>query len=233
MEITFFCNDYKKALQVVSGRKHREWIDQTNLDYYNDLSLTMANESGWVFRAPDEFTIEWNGGPDSEDLSVHSFTKDAHLFYTGMGNGICSIRTGYVVRTPEDYAILSTGAPNFFVDGAVQLTNLIESNWAHMTFFLNWKMTRPGKVTFKKNDPIGFITLIPHRQLDNVDFKIDSILSDLELFKAYKNWESTPVDLDPYREGIIDNETLEKTDKFHIQNRKLKTPENNLTEGQK
>ena len=94
-----------------------------------------------------------------------------------------------------------------------------------MTFFLNWKMTRPGKVTFKKNDPIGFVTLVPHRQLGNVDFKIDSILTDLELFKNFRNWEATPIDVDPYAEGIIDNETGEKTKQFHIKKRKLKKPQ--------
>lgn len=225
MKINFYAIDYKKALPIKYGVKQRNWIDNADHLLYNDIALTLANQSGWEFRAPDTFTIDWNGGDKPTDLSVTSFVKDAHLFDTSMGHGICSIRTGYVVKTPEDYAILAMGAPNFFVDGAVQLTTLIETNWAHMTFYLQWKMTRPGKVTFQKNDPIGFVTVIPHRQLENIELNIDTLLADEELYNRFLIWQRTELEVDPYKEGIIDSETLEKTDKYHITERELKVNE--------
>jgi hypothetical protein len=138
-----------------------------------------------------------------------------------MGHGICSIRTWYVIKTEDDYSVLATGAPNFFVDGAVQLTSLVETNWTHMTFYLNWKMTRPGKVTFKKGDPIGFITVIPHRQLENIELEVDTIMADLDLYDRFVKWQQTELDIDPYKEGIENSETLEKTSKYHITNRGL------------
>jgi len=220
-EITFFSTDFLKSLPIVPGKMERKWMDNKR-DLYKDLSFTMANQSGWEFRAPRDFTVEWNGGSNSTDLRVHSDVRDAHLFYTGMGEGICSIRAGYIVRTPEDYSILCTGAPNFFKDGATQLTSLIETNWAHMSFFINWKMTRPGSVTFYKNEPIGFVTVLPHRQLDNFHMNIETLMADPELYERWQNWNETPLEVDPYKEGIEDSLTLGKTNKFHKLNRELK-----------
>lgn len=221
-EIIFYSTDFIKSLPLLPGKVEREWMNKKP-SLYKDLSMTMANQSGWELRAPRDFTVEWNGGENSTDLRVHSDIKDAHLFYTGMGNGICSIRAGYVVKTPPNYAILCTGAPNFFKDGATQLTSLIESNWAHMTFFINWKMTRPGSVTFHKNEPIGFITVVPHRQLDNIPMVIETIMANPELYERYQMWQSTELEIDPYMEGIENSETLEKTKEFHITERALKT----------
>jgi hypothetical protein len=222
MEIKFYAINYNKALPIVPGKNKRDWIDKAESSFYKDLSITMANQSGWEFRAPGDFTIEWNGGEASTDLLVHSDVKDAHLFYTGMGHGVCSIRAGYVVETPEDYAILVTGAPNFFKDGAVQMTSVIESNWAHMTFFLNWKLTYPGKVTFKKGEPLGFVTVIPHRQLDNFELKIDTIMSNEDLYNKHLMWTDIPYEGDPYMDGVENNLTGEVTKKFHKKKRKLK-----------
>lgn len=225
MSITFYSIDYTKSLPIFPGIMQRDWIDNADHLLYNDLTMTMANQSGWEFRAPDDFTIEWNGGSKPTDLCVHSYVKDAHLFYTGMGHGICSIRTRYVVKTEDDYSILVTGAPNFFVDGAVQLTSLIETNWTHMSFYLNWKMTRPGQVSFKKDDPIGFVTVVPHKQLESIEMNIDTLLADIDLYNRFIKWQQNELDVDPYREGIEDSVTLEKTQKYHIQNRELKIHE--------
>ena len=222
-EIIFYSTDFLKSLSIVPGKMQRKWMDK-HRKFYEDLTMTMANESGWELRAPRDFTVEWNGGQNSIDLKVHTDLRDAHLFYTGMGDGICSIRAGYIVKTPPEYAILCSGAPNFFKDGATQLSSLIESNWAHMTFFINWKMTRPGSVTFYKDDPIGFISLVPHRQLENVSICIDTIMADAELYERYQIWNETLMDVDPYREGIKNSETLEKTDMFHVKQRALKFP---------
>lgn len=224
-KITFYAENYDKCLPVVPAVKDREWFDKSNdRMLYNDITLTMANQSGWEFRVPEDFEIEWNGGNKSDDLVVHCLSSEVFRFYTGMGNGICSIRAGYVVRTPPDYAILCTGAPNFFKDGAVTMTSLIESNWAHVTFFVNWKMTRPGKVKFKKDEPLGFCTIIPHRQLDNFSLQIDSLKSNPDLYQKYTLWQNYSDNRDTYKMGIDDCLTDEKTTEFHITKRKLKQP---------
>ena len=224
-KIIFYSLDYTKSLPIRPGVKDREWLNVKTSGVYDDLTMNMACQSGWELLAPGDFTAEWKGNRETDSTLIHSSMKDAHLFHTGMGDGIFSIRTYYIVKTPPDYAILVTGAPNFFKDGAVQLSSVIESNWSHTSFTLNWKMTRPGTVKFKSGEPIGFITLIPHRQLDNYTFDIDTIYIDRDLYDRYENYEySVDHSIDYYKEGISDVLTMEKTDGFHITDRKLAEP---------
>lgn len=227
-KISFYAENYGRALPVVPGAKERDWFDRSDQRMlYNDITLTLANQSGWEFIVPEDFEIEWNGGEKSEDVIVHCLTSEVFRFYTGMGNGICSIRAGYVVQTPPDYAILCTGAPNFFKDGAAPMTSLIESNWAHVTFFINWKMTRPGRVAFKKGEPLGFCTIIPHRQLENFELEVDSLKSNADLFQKYTMWQNYSEGRDTYTAGIDNCLTGEPTKEFHVTKRKLKQPKVN------
>ena len=229
-QINFYAIDYNIALPIVPGNIQREWIENIpGTPYYYDLVMTMACQSGWEFRSPCDFTMEWNGGEKSTDTCVHSLRDYAHLFHTGLGNGICSIKTGYVIETPPDYAMMVMGAPSFFKDGATQLPLLMETNWAHMPFMLNWKMTRPGKVEIKKDEPIGFMTMIPHKQLDEFHIHIDSIFSNNDLYERYTSWETSKNCEDPYLDGITNSNTGIKTEEFHKKYRKLKKPTKKFT----
>lgn len=215
--------DYTKVLPVVPGVQNREWIDKIDKNpYYYDLTMTMASQSGWEFRAPDEFEVEWNGGSRPEDTVVHSYLNETFIFYTGLGNGIVSFKTGYIVQTPDDYAIMVSGAPNFFKDGIVPLSSLYETNWSHIPMMINWKMLTPGKVKFKKDEPIGFMTVIPHKQIENFDLITDSLVTDFDLWNRYSSWADSKIHEDPYVEGITNGITKEKTKKYHVTSRKLK-----------
>lgn len=221
-QIVFYSTDYTKSLPVSPGNRNRSWIRKLqNAPLNNDLTFNMAAESGWVFQSPGIFTIEWNGGSKPSDTVVHSNIDISHLFFTGVGDGVCSIKTGYVVKTPEDYAIYVTGAPNFYKENAFQLTSLIETNWTHVTFMLHWKLMTPGKVTFQKNEPLGFVTIVPHKQLSNFELVTDTILINPELYDRYMKWQTSDPEVDYYREGIEDCESMQKTDKFHITDRRL------------
>lgn len=224
-QVTFYAEHYHRCLPIVSGRKERDWFDQSeNRKFYDDVTFTLANQSGWELLVPEDFDIEWTGGDKPTDVIVHCLASEAYRFYTGMGHGVCSIRTGYVVRTPPDYAILCTGAPNFFKDGVVPMTSIIESNWAHVTFFVNWKMTRPGRVSFKKHEPIGFCTIVPHRQLESFELRVDSLKSNDDLYSKYMMWQNYSDGRDTYAMGIDNCLTDEKTSEFHITKRKMKKP---------
>lgn len=230
--VKLYALDYARALPLVPGSMYREWIDKTEgTPYYYDLVGTMACQSGWEFKSPGDFTIEWNGGPKTDDTCVHSYVSDAHLFHTAMGNGICSIKTNYIVETSSNYGTLIMGAPNFFKDGAVQMCALMETNWSHIPITLNWKMIKPGKVDFKKGEPLGFMTIVPHKQLDDFNISIESIFDNPELYTRYLSWEKTTDD--PYKKGIINSDTGEKTTEFHINKRKLMKPQKKFTKVKK
>jgi len=201
MDIKFYKLD-ERSLPIQAGKKDRDWFDSVeDQKFYYDLTLIMANQSGWVLKSTCDFSIEWNGGTKSTDMLVYSNTRDFGIFSTGMGHGICSVSTGYVIRTPEDYGILLTGVPNLFKENIHVMTSLIESDWTHTPYFINMKMTKPGKVDFKKNEPLGFVTVVPHKQLENFELQVDTILKDPELYKQYVEWSlgSTNHHKEPFR----------------------------------
>ena len=53
-------------------------------------------------------------------------------------------------------------------DGAAPLEGLIETDWAEFTFTMNWKLTRPGEVSFEADEP--FCVVSPVRRHDLTRF---------------------------------------------------------------
>jgi hypothetical protein len=182
MYIKFYSVD-EKALPITVGNRYRDWF---NTDYKVDIIA--ANQSGWELKCPCDFTIEWNGGNRSKDTVVYSGIDDVSYFYTGLGNGICSIKTGYVIKTPPEYGSLLTSTPNWYKTNIHVMTSLIESDWQHFPYFINLKMITPGKVEFRKGEPLGFVTVVPYKQMENFECTIDTILNDEELHEKYMNW---------------------------------------------
>ena len=109
MYIKFYSVD-EKAVPIKVGNKNRDWYDTGN-----QVDFISANMSGWELRCPVDFAVEWNGGPLSTDTVVHTTLDDVGYFFTGLGSGICSIRTGYVIKTPPDYGVLLTNTPNYYI----------------------------------------------------------------------------------------------------------------------
>ena len=186
MQIKFYQTD-SKSLLLESGKKDRDLFDSNESFYYN-VPFIMANQSGWVLKSPCDFTMEWNGENKSTDMLVHTTMQHAGIFYTGYGNGICSIRTGYVIQTPEEYGILLTAVPNYYKENIHFMTSLIESDWSYTPYYINMKMINLGKVNIKRNEPLGFVTVVAHKQMESFELEVDTILSNPELFKKYQDW---------------------------------------------
>lgn len=155
---------------LVPGSPDRDWMDQTtNRHAYRCLPLSMANTSGWDMLCPCGVTIEWNGGPRREDLIV-TVDDPRHIEFakSHFAQGIVTMHSGYMFRTEPGWGILVTGTPNQVKDGIQALSGLIETDWLPYPFTINWKMTRPGKVRFEKDEPFGFITVLPHQRMEDV-----------------------------------------------------------------
>lgn len=175
----------ERSLPIRVGNKNRDWFAQ---DLYYKVDITSANEAGWEFRCPVNFTIEWNGGKRSDDLLIYTTADNAGYFYTGLGNGICSIHTGYVIQTPKDYGVLLTSFPNYYKENVHTMTSLVESDWVHFPYLINLKMLTPGKVEYKKGEPLGFATVVPYKQMENFECEVDTIMRNEELMSKYNDW---------------------------------------------
>jgi len=188
----------EKAPPLIPGRPQRDWMDIfIERQPYRCLPMTMANSTGWELTCPFTIDIEWNGGPEAEDLKITSPDKKAHisgLAQSHFRSGIVTFHTGYLFRTPPDWAIWCGGPPNWPKDGIYALSGLVETDWLPYPFTMNWQMTRKGKVRFKKGEPFCFITLSEHRRLDVVQPKIKTLESDKKLSADYKAWNSSRSD---------------------------------------
>ena len=81
------------------------------------------------------------------------------------------------------------GAPNLPKDGIAPLEGIIQTDWLDFTFTMNWKFTRPGTVTFEKDEPFCFITPVDYRALMNVEPQIVPISEKPELEAAFGRWQ--------------------------------------------
>ena len=68
------------------------------------------------------------------------------------------------------------------------MTTLNETDWQHFPYLIHLKMISPGRVEFKKGEPLGFVTIVPYRQMEHFECSIDTILRDEQLHARYLDW---------------------------------------------
>lgn len=177
----------------VPSPKTRLWIDVTpNRFARRCLPLVVANQAGWILPTPIEFRVKWNGSPYKG--SVEIIPGDPEHPARGwlldhFGFGIVTFSVPYVFRTPPGIGLLVRGAPNFWVEGAHALEGLVETDWATMTFTMNWKILAPHTwVTFSVGDPVCFLQPV---QLDLVETAVPEVkrISEApDIEHAYMAW---------------------------------------------
>ena len=183
------------APEIIPGRSTREWMDAfPDRQPYRCLPLSMANSTGWEILCPMDLKITWNGGPRTEDIrlettgdpeAISSFA-DSHF-----QRGIVTFHTGHLFRTPPGWGLMTTGAPNFFKDGIAPLTGLVETDWLPFPFTMNWQMTRPGEVIFRKGEPFCFIFPMQHQKLEEIEPKRMLLASNPDLEKDFHAWSTS------------------------------------------
>ena len=181
---------WKPRIRPASSR--REWMDSAADSFpYRCLPLTMANTTGWELLCPVGFTAEWSGSPQNEAITLRPDRPhpDFHdLCKAHFGGGILTFHPGYLFRTPPGWDLIAAGPPNLPKDGIQPLSGLVETDWLPFPFTMNWIFTRPGRVRFEKGEPFCFISLTPHRVMDQVQPVQRSMASDDALRNQYEAW---------------------------------------------
>ena len=232
-----------RAAPVVPGKRERDWMDQTNDHYaYRCLPLSTANTSGWEINSPIDFEVTWNGEPGIDAISarapgVNPDELRAHIT-SHFGHGILTFHTGWLFRTSPGWGLWVRGAPNYGKDGIHPLDGMVETDWLPFPFTMNWRFTRPCTVRFKKGDPFCFVTFCPHALIDNVAPKRFNIDDDPSLKAEYLEWgqsraefnkglhEGNPEILNKkWQRGYFQGKGLHGDAPFHVNKRRLKTPE--------
>jgi hypothetical protein len=178
--------------EIVPGRPQRRWMDDfQDRHAYRCLPLTMANTTGWELLCPVGFVAEWNGGKLKEDITLradHPHPDFHELVRSHFSHGVLTLQPGYLFRTPPGWDMWTSGPPNWPKDGIQPLSGLVETDWLPFPFTMNWIFTRPGRIRFEKGEPFCFITLTPHRVLDEVQPIQRSLPGEPVLREQYEVW---------------------------------------------
>lgn len=166
LTLVAYYRGHRPTIQIVPAPRWRDWMNETEGRSANRcLPLLVANEAGWFLLNDRRFTAEWNGGRTREDLDVrYEGVRPRHPATANFGHGILTFTIPYVFRTGPGFELLARGPANMPRDGIAPLDGLVETDWSHSTFTMNWKFTRPGTVTFEEDDAICMV--VPQRRHD-------------------------------------------------------------------
>lgn len=181
--------------EMQPGRPDRPWMDAFGgRTPYRCLPLTMANTTGWEILCPYGFTVEWNGGLATTDITIipdAPIGDSSDFVMSHFAYGTLTFHTGYLFRTPPGWAVLASGPPNHIKHGIQALDGLVETDWLPFPFTMNWLFTAPGRVRFEKGEPFCFVNVVEHSASERIEPVIRSLDSEPELKDQYAVWSSS------------------------------------------
>jgi hypothetical protein len=180
------------AVPIKPARRDRKWMDDTHQKFaYRCLPMVIANQFGWEILSRHQVRATWSGGSQKEDMTVEVLRGDGpSLWSSHFGSGVLTYSIPYLFRTPKDWNLMVRGPTNDPKDGIVGLDGVVETDWAHETFTMNWKFTRACTVEFDIGDPVCLIHPVQRGLLEMFEPEIRSLADDAELRQKYSDWSS-------------------------------------------
>jgi hypothetical protein len=180
------------TLKLAPASPSREWMDKyPSRHAYRCLPMAIANTYGWELLSPCAFAIDWTGGLETSDITfrcLDSYPFLSHFAESAFARGIATFHTGYVFRTDPGWNLMVTGPLNNPKAGIVPLSGVVESDWLPYTFTMNWQLTRPGTVTFEKDEPFCLVYPILQKAFEETTPEILNLADDLALKKEFEAW---------------------------------------------
>jgi hypothetical protein len=178
----------------------RGWMDRSyNRFAYRCLPLVVANQMGWLVRNPITFHVLWNGGPERGDLQIlvpegqqgwAGWPPDA-VVESHFGEAVLTFQLPFLFRTSPGHNLWIKGPANATKDGAQALEGIVESDWSHAPFTMNWKITRPyHTITFLEGEPICQMVPYPRGLVERFEPVMRPLATDAELYRAYHGWHA-------------------------------------------
>jgi len=178
--------------KLVAANPLRRWMDEFPQRHaYRCLPLAIANAYGWEILSPCSFEITWEGGMNANDIHIRAtdgFPWLSHFATSNFTRGIVTFHTHYLFRTSPGWQLIATGPFNEPKHGIAPLTGVIETDWLPYPFTMNWHLTAPGKVRFKKDEPVCLIFPVAQGAMHEVTPVIKPLASDTDLQKQFETW---------------------------------------------
>lgn len=173
--------------------RERDWMEATPSRFaYRCLPLVIGNQAGWDILNTVPFRARWNGGNQPSDVVVEpldNLESARPLAAAHFGEAVLTFGVGYLFRTPPGIGMLVCGPPNAPKDGLFALTGIVETDWSHATFTMNYRFTRRGHwVEFAAGEPICRVIPVDRRLLEQLAGEIHSIGDNPDLEIQYRRW---------------------------------------------
>jgi hypothetical protein len=148
--------------------------------------VAIGNCYGWQVLCPADIAVAWNGGERIEDLAVRS--ERANAATSNFAHGICTFDVGWLFRTPPGVHLMYTGPLNHVKDGATPITGVVETDWLPYTATMNWRLSRPGVVTWDTGEPYCQIIPVKAGMLDSTELVLHDLADDPALLAEHVEW---------------------------------------------
>lgn len=184
------CAHLEPHTAIRKASPKRDWIDATNGGAYRCLPLVMANQFGWELTLPCDVSAKWNGGAGMD--AIEFYAGEDECAHSHFGNGILTFHVWSLFRTPSGINLMVTGPANVAKAGISPLEGLVETDWATMTFTMNWRFTIPGRtVTFYAGEPFCRIFPIPRGFVEHFELEeLDYHALPIDERAAYEDWRN-------------------------------------------
>jgi hypothetical protein len=174
----------------------RGWMDEfPHRVPYRCLPINMANQAGWLVRTPVAFSVTWSGKHELDAIKITFLERlkperedvlRRHI-KSNFGGGILTFAFPWLFRTPRGIGLWVRGPANLFRHNARAIEGLVESDWAHAPFTMNWKIERRNDPAyFRAGDSVCMLTPFPLDLLESLAPEIRRISDEPELHDRFE-----------------------------------------------
>lgn len=168
-ETPFFKHVPELVIEPLKGHFKRDWFLQ---QAYLCPPLILGNEHGFIFKSLYSFRAKWDGGDYKESVVVEildPFYEQQYyqLIKSHFGMGVVTIQNRFTLRTEPGVNLITINPPNFYIDGIMHMTGVIETDNLRRDFTFNLRITRVNEwINIDKGTPIGCVLPYPRHFID-------------------------------------------------------------------
>ena len=170
--------------------RERKWMDNAYQKFpYRCLPLVVANQYGWEILSTHHVRASWDGTSKAKGLCVENLYGDGPLHcHSHFGEGVLTFQIPFLFKTPDGWNLMVRGPTNSSKDGIAALDGIIETDWAHSTFTMNWRFTRACTVEFAIGEPICLFFPIQRGVLEMFRGEFRMLEANQEFENKFREW---------------------------------------------
>jgi hypothetical protein len=172
-----------------AGRE-RSWMETPAGKFaYRCLPLVIANQYGWEILSTHHIRASWDGTSGREGIVIENISGDGRLHAAShFGLGVITFQIPFLFKTPEGWNLMVRGPMNSPKDGIVALDGVVETDWSHATFTMNWRFTRACTVEFGLGEPICHFFPVQRGAVEKFRTELRMLEGAPELSAKFQEW---------------------------------------------